>query len=620
MKCGVVALAASVMAATLVTSNGAAQPVQVDERYVIRTDPHHIPIDRNPLVDLRHELRGLPEEREQINRWITECDNGGNGDSSVFDICNQLIQTQWFAGDAEGHLRVRRAQAWLDMGDETRALRELDYGLQLYTHTELGPGVPIPEGPNNLPRHPGTETIQPRAQGFCERAIIRWRSGDLDAARADFETARRHWPDEPCAAEGLTSLARGIPAPALVAGTRIQERSRQGAIQSCMTERMAAARAWFGPRADEAQAARLDVALEPLGVFNADLETLARNRAMFTENLSGDSRAQASEAYLVCLQTTRIRQIQPGFDFSRQVELDGSAIETVDADDGAPATPQDDIFAALPRRDAAAAAGLLGESLDPQARQARRLRVAEDTRRRQANIQRRAENRAAFWSALGEVLLVGAQTYVAVETARLEMELNQALAASATSNALAAPSSSHQTAAAISNLSQGYAETLPPTGGQGYAYVEGGAGDGAEPMGQRIYDTVAQYAASQGQYPSPFSGSLSPNQSYLDPRTGRSCVTESGRSNRDVRPYIEYRLVLTNTCDITFHIAAERRPPGRANPSYNRSAPAVIYRTRDRGPTQHVYTCIQYIQDPDHPISSCHGGFSGWRIVSASSS
>lgn len=414
--------------------------------------------------------------REWFQRHEAACDDRNSSPAMTVQACTVLLDPPRMVGAPHGRIYARRAEARLALGDEAGARSDLDNALHHYRQSDPLPGTrPIEAPPEyQLPTPALEDNRRVRAGAYCNRADIRWRAGDRQGAEADFGEAEARYPGIACARQGLAGLARGAPAPALAAAAgRAQDQQRRAAVQVCASERMAAARAWFGGQADEARAAQLDSALEPLGVFSADLDTLTRNRAMFTESLAGDPRAQASEAYLVCLQTVRIRQIQPSFDFSRPVDLDGPVIETAELDDGAlEAAPEDDIFANLPRRDAGAAAGLLSESLDPQARQTRRLRVAEDTRRRHANIQRRAENRAAFWNTLGEVLLVGVQTYAAVETARLELEAQQALALDRQRVAQAAtPPPSVRNASPSPSGSMAVSQTGP----RGYPYASNSA-------------------------------------------------------------------------------------------------------------------------------------------------
>lgn len=494
-----------------------------------------------------------PRQRDWLSQQVALCD-GADGPGAI-GVCGNLIDSPWFAGALLGRLYARRGQAYLEMGDEPSALRDFDYGLQFYDQNDPLPGgTSIQADPaSRLPGPVLADNTRLRAAALCDRAEIRWRGGDAAGAEADYRAAQGYAPDAACAAAGLSGLAADAPPPDLAERRRQGDaRRRQALLGACAGERTRASQALFGPQAGEADAARLDAALTQMGVFSSDLDALVRSRA-----LHGEGGADGpGEAYLLCLQTARIRQLNPGHDFSPP---DGGEAETREE------PPEADIFAALPRRDAGAATGLLSESLDPNARRQRQTRVAQDAQRREAAIQQRAANRAAFWSALGDVLAAGAQVYVATETARLQLEAAQAANAAYVPTPSAATAA--QVAAVVAPRDQGFAVTLPPTGAQGQASA-------GAPGSQRHLSNA-----------------------------GGNCLSTRRYSTAGVggNHYIEHHVVVTNSCDFNISFEYDRLPQSQGRHVTSR---AVVYSNRE-----HDYYCLEHNQNRPNPLrpTGCTG-------------
>lgn len=230
------------------------------------------------------------------------------------------------------------------------------------------------------------------------------------------------------------------------------------AAQECQGERQAAYAAFFGASPTDEQRTMFETQVASRGL-GGDLATVQQGWKDFSTAPAGNERERTGNAYSACLFRARLLQLDPATDFARLA---------ADAQEDA----TDKLFASLPARNGGSdGTSMLLDSTDPARRAAHEADRARKLAAAAAEREARQASNNAFWSALGQVVSIGAQTYANYEVQRAQANL-------------AASAATSQQAALQQALlaSQRTATSPPPSTGYACANIPGYECDGKTPV------------------------------------------------------------------------------------------------------------------------------------------
>jgi hypothetical protein len=270
-----------------------------------------------------------------------------------------------------------------------------------------------------------------------------------------------------------TELARGDRAPRgepaaepadpragpVVAGVDV---TPPAAAQECQGERQAAYAAFFGASPTDEQRSMFETQVASRGL-GGDLAAVQQGWKDFSTAPAANERERTGNAYSACLFRARLLQLDPATDFARLA---------ADAQEDA----TDKLFASLPARNGGGdGTSMLLDSTDPARRAAHEADRARKLAAAAAEREARQASNNAFWSALGQVVSIGAQTYANYEVQ--QAQANLAASAAASQQAVV-----QQAALQQALLASQRTASPPPSAGYACANIPGYECDGRTPV------------------------------------------------------------------------------------------------------------------------------------------